>query len=312
MITKDTNYAVNTLSIRVVAALLSVYFFWGTTYLAMKFAIETFPPYIMLTVRFGIAGSIMYIILRLHKVEAPTKSQWKSAAIVGGILLFLSTGSISLAQATVPSNISAIVTAAVPLWIALFQWTIFKKGYPGIWTSVGLVLGFIGAVILVSSSGSKESGSALWGYFLLVFASCMWALGSLLSSVLDIPKSPFMAISAQMILGAFFCFIAGTLRGEISDINFANLSARSIIALLYLIIFGSCVGYTSYIWLIRNTSPTLASTYAYVNPVVAIIIGWILAGETLAIHEIAAAIIILVAVIAIIKENSKAINKQSV
>ena len=301
----ETNNAVNTLSIPVVAALLSVYFFWGTTYLAMKFAIETFPPYIMLAIRFGAAGSIMYFILRLFKVEAPTKNQWKSAAIVGGVLLFLSTGSINFAQSTVPSNISATVTAAVPLWIALFQWTIFKRGYPGIWTSAGLILGFIGVVLLVSSSGSKESGGALWGYILLIFASSMWAMGSLLSSILDIPKSPLMAISAQMIFGAIFCFIAGALRGEISNINVANLSARSIIALLYLIVFGSFVGYTAYIWLIRNTSPTLASTYAYVNPVVAIILGWVLAGETLTAQEIVAVFIILVAVIAIIKENSR-------
>ena len=305
----ETNNSVNTLSFPVVVALLSVYFFWGTTYLAMKFAIETFPPYTMLAIRFGTAGSIMYIILRLYKVETPTKSQWKSAAITGGVLLFLSTGSINFAQSTVPSNIAATVTAAVPLWIALFQWTIFKQGYPGIWTSVGLILGFIGVVFLVSASGSKESGGALWGYLLLIFASSMWAIGSLLSSVLDIPKSPLMAISAQMIFGALFCLLAGVLRGEISDINLANLSARSLLALLYLIIFGSFIGYTAYIWLIRNTSPTLASTYAYVNPVVAIILGWLLAGEKLIAQEIAAVIIILVAVIAIIKANSRVKNK---
>ncbi|MCL1940362.1 MAG: EamA family transporter [Synergistaceae bacterium] len=295
----------NTLSMPVVSALFSVYFFWGTTYLAMKFAIETLPPYIMLASRFGLAGAIMYMILRLNKAEAPTKKQWRSAAITGGILLFLSTGSVTLAETVVPSNIAAAVVAGVPLWMVFFQWTIFKQGTPGIWTSLGLILGFIGVAVLVNSSGSKEGASALWGYLLLVFSSAMWALGSLISRVLDTPKSQFMAISTQMLFGAFFCFIAGVLKGEASDINIANFSARSMLAVLYLIVFGSIVGYGSYIWLLRNTSPTLVSTYAYVNPVVAILMGWALAGETLNMQEIIAVFIILTAVIAIIKENSK-------
>jgi drug/metabolite transporter (DMT)-like permease len=305
MTTNDTHNAVSILSIPVITALLSVYLFWGATYLAMKFAIETLPPYIMLTSRFGFAGLFMYIILRLKNVEAPTKKQWMSAAITGGILLFLATGSVTLAQTTIPSNIAATIIAAVPLWIALFQWTIFKQGSPGIWTSLGLVLGFIGVAMLVSSSGSKEGSGAAWGYFMLVFASAMWAFGSLLSRVLETPKSPFMAISAQMLMGALFCLIAGMLKGEFSVVIIADLSTRSIIAMLYLIIFGSVVAYSAYIWLLKNTSPAIASTYAYVNPVVAILMGWIFAGETLIMQEIFAVFIILVAVMAIIKENSK-------
>jgi len=313
MIKNDTHNAVNILSIPVIASLFSVYLFWGATYLAMKFAIETFPPYIMLTMRFGFAGLIMYIFLRLKKVESPTGKQWKSAAITGVILLFLATGSVSIAQKTVPSNIAATLIAAVPLWIALLQWTVFKQGSPGTWTSLGLILGFIGVAMLVSSSGSKEGGGAVWGYFMLVFASVSWAFGSLISRVLETPKSPFMAISAQMLMGALFCLIAAVLCGEFSEINIANLSTRSIIAMLYLIIFGSLVAYSAYIWLLINTSPAIASTYAYINPVIAILLGWILAGESLIFQEIIAVFIILVSVMAIIKENSnvKKFDKQN-
>ena len=305
MIKKNTDNASNVISFTTIIALFSVYFFWGTTYLAMKFAIETLPPYIMLATRFGVAGLLLYIILRFNKVEAPTKTQWRSAAIIGGILLFLSTGSVLMAETVVPSNIAATVVASVPLWIAFFQWTIFKQGAPGIWTSIGLILGFIGVVILVNSSGSKEGGAPLWGYLVLVFASAMWAIGTLISRILEAPKSPFMAIATQMLCGAFFCFIAGVFKGEISEVNIALLSARSIIAVLYLIIFGSLVGYGSFIWLLKNNSPTLVSTYAYVNPVVAIFMGWALANETLIMRERIAVFVILAAVIAIIKENSR-------
>ena len=304
MIKKEEN-AASALSVPVISALLLVYFSWGTTYMAMKFAIETLPSYTMLAFRFGVTGLIMYVILRLGKIEAPNKNQWKSAAITGGILLCLATGSISLAQATVPSGITAVVIAAVPLWMAFFQWAVFKQGSPGAWTILGLILGFMGVAALIASSGSKSGGGALSGYFLLVFASFMWAFGSLLSRVLDSPKSPFMAISAQMLVGAFFCFIAGALRGEIREINIALISARSLIAMLYLIIFGSLVGYTAYIWLLKNTSPAIVSTYAFINPAVAILVGWVLAGETLIMQEAVAVFIILGAVMAIIKENSK-------
>jgi len=301
----DTQNTKSILSIPVIASLLSIYLFWGATYLTMKFAIETFPPYVMLTMRFGFAGLIMYIILRIKNVEAPTVKQWKSAAITGGILLFIATGSVSIAQTTVPSNIAATIIAAVPLWIALFQWTIFKQGSPGIWTGFGLILGFLGVAMLVSSSGSKEGSGAAWGYFMLVFASASWAFGSLISRVLETPKSPFMAISAQMLMGALFCLIAATIKGEFSEINVASISARSIISMLYLIICGSLIAYSAYIWLLNNTSPSIASTYAYVNPVVAILLGWILAGETLIMQEIISVFVILVSVMAIIKENSK-------
>jgi len=305
MTKKETDNAVNTLSIPVIAALLSVYFFWGTTYIAIKFAIETLPSYTMLGIRFGFAGLIMYVFLRLKNVPTPTKEQWKSAAVIGGILLCLANGSVGLAQTTVPSNITASIIAAVPLWMAFFQCTIFRQSSPKIWTIFGLILGFIGVAILVNSSGSKEGGGALWGYLLLIFATAAWAFGSLISRTLDVPKSPFMAISAQMLMGGLFCLIVGALRGEIAEISIAFLSARSIIAVLYLIVFGSIVAYSAYIWLLRNVSPTLVSTYAFVNPVVAIFMGWVLAGETLIAHEIIAVFVILVAVIAIIRENSK-------
>lgn len=295
--------AETTLSIPIIAALVSVYFFWGTTYLAMKYAVETFPPFLMLGVRFGVTGFFMIIVLYLRGTPMPSSIQWGGAFITGAMMLFLGTGCVTLAELEVPSNIAATVIASTPLWMAFFQWALFREGRPPVWNIIGLGVGFIGVIMLIMASGNV--GGSIYGYLLLVFAASMWALGSLISRVIDAPKSPFMSIGAQMFCGGVCCLVAALFTGEFAEADISKFSAVSMFAILYLVMFGSLVGYGSYVWLLRNTSPTLVSTYAYVNPVVAIFMGWLIAGETLNEREIIAALVILASVMAIIKGNMK-------
>lgn len=290
------------LTLPIIAALWSVYFFWGTTYLAMKFAIEAFPPHIMLGIRFVTAGALMFVWAWIRERPSITLRQWRSASVVGGLMLLGGTGGVAWSQQYVPSNIAAIVIAAVPLWIALIRWLALRHGRPGRLTTIGLLLGFAGIIMLVRfTSGPSAVQGHLAGLAMLVFASLLWASGSLFSRVADLPESPVLAISMQMLTGGFFCLVAGLAIGGPGQIDLAAVSLRSAFALGYLVTFGSIIGFSSYIWLLKKTDPVLASSYAYVNPVVAIVLGWLLAGESLNAGSLAAAGVILVGVILIVR-----------
>lgn len=290
------------LTLPVVVALFSVYFFWGTTYLAMKFAIEAFPPHIMLGIRFMIAGALMFAWAWIRERPDITWKQWRGASVVGGLMLLGGTGGVAWSQQYVPSNIAAIVVAAMPLWIALIRWIALRHDKPGRLATLGLLLGFAGIVMLVrSTSGPSAAQGHLAALAMLVFASLLWASGSLFSRVADLPESPVLAISMQMLTGGFFCLVAGLAIGGAGQIHLTAISLRSVVALGYLVTFGSIVGFSSYIWLLKKTDPALASSYAYVNPVVAIILGWLLAGESLNAGSLAAAGVILAGVILIVR-----------
>lgn len=295
------------ITLPIVAGLAAVYIFWGGTYLAMKFAIETMPPFLMAGIRFMIAGALVYAWQMIRGAEKPTATHWKNAAIVGGLLLLGGNGGVVWAEQTVSSGIAAIIVATVPLWMALLAWLWQGGTRPNGMIFFGLLLGFIGIILLVKNSGNVVSNTAVpWlGYLSLVVASISWAVGSIYSRVAKLPKAPFMAIAMQMLSGGLLCFIFGLITGEGARFNLAQISTHSALALGYLIFFGSIVGFSAFIWLLRVADPTVVSTYAYVNPIVAVILGWALAGEHMTVQDGLAAVIIVAAVIIITKANRR-------
>lgn len=291
----------------IMGALMAVYIFWGGTYLAMKVAIETLPPFTMAGIRFLIAGAIMYIWQGSRGVERPEIKHWRNAAIVGGTMLLGGNGCIVWAEQFVSSGIAAIIFATVPIWVMLLSWLWQGGNRPSGMVLGGLVLGLIGIALLVNNSiGELANTSFQWsGYIALVVATLFWAGGTLYSRVAKLPSSIFMSIALQMLMGGLFCLLFGLIMGEWTQLNIALVSTRSVFALGYLILFGSIIGFSAYIWLLKVADPTLVTTNTYVNPVVAIILGWMLAGEQMTYRDALAASIILLSVIIINRASNR-------
>jgi len=278
-------------SSRVALALALVYLVWGSTYLAIRFALEGgFPPFLLGGIRFTIAGVLMFAVLRWRGFPVPTRAQWGNAAVVGVLLLLLGNGMVNLAEKTVPSGIAAVAVASAPLWMGVFS--AMRGERPSRLEWVGLGIGFLGVLWL--NSGSSLT-SAPWGLVALLVASVSWAFGSIWSRGRDLP-SPFMGAAAQMICGGLVMCVVGVLLGE--RIHSMPTSA-GLAAFAYLIVFGSLIGFTAYIWLLHHVRPALASSYAYVNPAIAVALGAWLAGERFGMHELVAMGVILLGVVAI-------------
>lgn len=281
-------------------ALLSLYLFWGGTYLGMRIAIETMPPFIMAGVRFIAAGLILYPFARLRGAKRPASGEWKGAGIVGALLLLGGNGMVAWAEQTVPSGIAALIVATVPIWIILISMLGKDRKKPGIGVAAGIVLGFSGIVVLVLQSlGNTEKGLDLAGMAVMLLASLSWSAGSMYSRKARLPESPLLSTAMQMLVGGALLFIASFFTGEWSRLDIAQISLRSYAALGYLVLFGSIIAYNAYIWLLKNADPSWVSTYAFVNPVIAVFLGWFIAGEELTVYSLAAAIIIVAAVVII-------------
>lgn len=290
----------------IVLAFVAVYFIWGSTYLAIRFAIETLPPLTMAAIRFVVAGVLLYGWALSRGVPHPTPRQWKAGAISGTLLLVGGNGAVVIAEQWIPSGLAALIVATVPLWLVLLDWLFGRGGRPSGRTTTGLVVGFVGVAVLGGSPGVGAGGNwlELLGGLLVVGGSISWAAGSLYSRYIPNPPRPRMLVASQFLVGGLvFTMLAG-LAGEWSDLNFASVSGKSWIALVYLIIFGALIGYAAYIWLLTVVSPARAGTYAYVNPVVAMLLGWGLADEPLTFRSVAAAAIILGSVVMITTEAS--------
>jgi drug/metabolite transporter (DMT)-like permease len=280
---------------QILIAFAAVYIIWGSTYLAIRFAIETLPPFLMVGSRFLVAGTAMYIWLRARGAEAPQAAHWRSAAIKGLLMPVLGTGMVVWAEEKVPSGIAALLVSIEPLWIVLLQW--WRRGgtRPTVWVIGGLVLGLGGLYLLVDPGGDSQRGNiALEG--LLLFAALSWAVGSLYSKRAPEPKTKFLGTGMEMITAGIMLIAAGLITGETNHFSVAAISAKSWLSLLYLSTFGSIIAYTAYLWLLSTVSATVVSTYAFVNPVVAVFLGWAFASEPLNTRMIAAATIIVGAV----------------
>lgn len=262
--------------LKLILALAAVYVLWGSTYLAIRYAIETLPPFSMAGVRFLIAGGLLYGWARLRGTPRPATVHWRSAAIVGGLLLLGGNGIVVWAEQFVDSGLTALLVSTTPLWMVLLHWLFQGGTRPGPRLIAGLVVGFLG-VALLARPGSGQV--ALLPALLLVFASFCWASGSIYSRRAPLPASPLLGTGMEMICGGALLMVAGLIAGEPWSFDPAAVTAASLGAFVYLIVFGSLVGFTAYIWLLKAAPPALASTYAYVNPMVAVFLGWAFAGE---------------------------------
>jgi len=279
---------------QVVAAFAAVYVVWGSTYLAIRFAIETLPPLLMASVRFLMAGSLMYAWSRARGAARPTRAQWRAAALVGGLLFVGGNGAVVVAEQWVPSGLVALLVAAVPLWMVLLDWRWGSRTSPGGRALLGLVAGFLGVALLVGSPDVGQGGGpGLFGAGLVVAGSLAWAAGSIYSRYAPLPPRPRMWVAMQMLAGGAFLLPTAVVTGELSDLDLGAVSARSVLALLYLVFFGALVAFTAYIWLLTVSTPAQVGTYAYVNPAVALFLGWALADEPLAPRALLAAAVIV-------------------
>ena len=290
---------------KVALAFASVYLFWGSTYLAMRVAVETMPPFLMAGCRFVLAGTLLYAYARRRGAPAPARVHWRSAAIVGALLLVGGNGGVVWAEKTVPSGIAALLVASVPLWIAIFQWLGPDRLRPRAWVAVGLAGGF-GGVALLALSGDATAGPVNpVGAAALVGASISWAAGTLVARGAPFPASPLLAASLQMIAGGALQLVTGLALGEAAGLDVRGISAPSWLAWGYLVVFGSLCGYVPYVWLLGVRPPGQVATYAYVNPAIAVVLGWAILGEPLTGRMLAAAALI-VASVALITLNQGA------
>jgi len=282
---------------RLVLGFATLYLIWGSTYLAIRFAVESLPPFGMSSARFLVAGVAIYAWLRARGAPRPTRSQWRTAAIVGTMLLAGANGLVTWAEQWVPSGLAALIVASMPLWMGLLVW-IFEPGVrPGARGVAGILLGFAGVAVLVNPGGDLGADPAMLpGTIALLAAPVLWAAGSLYSRRGDAPRNPFLATSMQMIAGGTVLAVFHLVTGEWRTFDPAAVTGRSVLAFAYLIVFGSMIAFSAFVWLLRVAPPSRVSTYAYVNPVVALLLGWFLAGETLAFQSIVASAIIVLSV----------------
>src|SRR5712664_28594 len=286
----------------VIVAFGLVYVVWGSTYLAIRVGIESFPPLLLAGSRHLLTGLILYPILRWKTGVRPTPAHWRSSFITGLLLLGVGNGGVCLAERTVPSGITALLVATVSLWMVLVDWLRPEGTRPGARVIAGLLLGFSGLALLVGPKNLGGSGRVdPWGVGVLVIASLAWASGSVYSKHAGgLSGSPLMGAAMQCLAGGVSLWIAGIVSGEVGALHLSAVSARSWAALGYLIVFGSMVGFTAYIYILKKSAATRVATYAFVNPVVALFLGWLLIGETINLRTVIAAGVILTAVLLVI------------
>jgi drug/metabolite transporter (DMT)-like permease len=294
------NFSALPLRWRIAIAFAAIYLIWGSTYLAIRFAIETIPPYFMGGARFLLAGGVLYGVLRWRGVRAPSRWQWRSAFIVGGLLLWGGNGGVIVAEQVVPSSLAALIVAMVPLWMVLLNWWWGDRARPNAGTALGVGLGLVG-IVLIAAPGQAAGEGAVnpIGLLILVGASLSWSIGSLYARRAALPSNALLATSMEMLAGGALMMISGLLLGQGAQIRFDQISVLSLSALGYLVVFGSLIGFTAYVWLLKVTTPARVSTYAFVNPVVAVFLGWVFAGEELSLRVLTAAAVIIIAVMLI-------------
>jgi drug/metabolite transporter (DMT)-like permease len=260
-----------------------LYIVWGSTYLAIRVTIETIPPFFHAGLRFLISGLILVIWQRAAGNALPTRKQWVSAALIGTLLLLGGNGLVAWAEQFIPSGIAALILAASPMFLVIGE-ALRPNGIKPTWQGiVGLLIGFAGIFILVGPSEISGSGTKLeaLGVIALLGACLFWAAGSMYSKSANLPKSSLMSTGAQMLMGSISLFLVSLLTGELNGWDVSAVSARSLYGLLYLILAGSLIGFVSYGWLLQNAPISLVSTYAYVNPIIAVFLGSWLASEAL-------------------------------
>ena len=301
----------------ILAAFAAIYVIWGSTYLAIKYAIETVPPFFMTGARFLVAGAVLYAwsAVRARRggldAEPPvpvevTRRRWRDAFIVGALLIVGGTALVGWAELSVPSGIASLILATTPLWMVLMESIIESKEAPTPRVIAGIVVGIAGLAVLVGPSLFAEEGDlSLLGVVSLALAALTWSAGAMFSRRAAVPASPVRATAMQMIAGAVLSVIVGFIIGEHRQLSMDAISPTSLIAIGYLVLAGALVGFTAYLWLMRVSTPSRVATHAYVNPVVAVVLGWAILGEAVTTRTGVAMAIIVLAVVLIVSAPSR-------
>ena len=300
-----------------IAAFAAVYIFWGSTYLAIKYAIQTLPPFLMAGTRFAVAGAILFLIARFSKDYEPPKAvHWRTSFVVGTFLLLGGNGAVVVAQQYISSSMTALLVATEPLWVVLLSWVWLKSGRPNWRVMAGLLVGFGGVWLLISGRDPAgfggEAPGQLFGYAAVIGGALSWATGSIYGLKAPTPRSSLLTAGMQMLSGSAALFVVGLVCGEWSTFDPAAVTSQSVVALGYLLIFGSLLGFTAYSWLLKNAQPSMVATYAYVNPVIAVFLGWSIAGESLTAPMLIGAFIIVVSVALITAKKGEVSENEDV
>ena len=283
--------------LHVVLAFASIYTIWGSTYLAIRYADQSLPPFLMAGARFIVSGIILYAWSIYRGAPRPPSRHWKNALVAGLFLLVGGNGAVVWAEQTVPSGLTALLVSILPFWLVLIDWLRPGGSRPKPAVIAGLVLGVAGIFVLVNPlAASGHTAISVTGAMVLMLGSLSWALGSFYSRDADLPASGFMRTALEMVTGGAALLLLGAAVGELRGFDLHQVTRASAFGLLYLVTVGSLIGFTSYIWLLDKVSPALIGTYAFVNPVVAVILGWWIAKEPLSLRTIVAAAIVVGAV----------------
>ncbi|HXF64648.1 MAG TPA: EamA family transporter [Caldilineaceae bacterium] len=288
-------------TIKIIVAFLTIYLIWGTTFLGIRIAVESIPAFMMAGLRFLLAGGVMLLLLLAQGGRAPSLRHWRSAAIAGGLMLAGGIGLLSFAEQRIPSGLAALVAATIPVWITLFEWLGFGGKRPSGQTFIGLGAGFAGAVLLFAPAlAGAAGGYDLLGMAIVLLGAMIFAVGSLYSRRAPLPADNRIATASEMLMGGLLLLAISLLAGEPARFPAAAVSVRSMLALAYLIVFGSILGYTAYLWLLKTVDPAKVGTNFFVNPVIAVFAGWLVAGEPVTTQMLIAAGVILFGVALIV------------
>lgn len=281
----------------VVLAFAAIYLVWGSTYLGIRVAVESMPPFAMASMRFALAGGLLFAVLRARGAPWPTAPQWRHNAVVGTFLLLGGNGLVAWAEQTVPSGITALLIGVQPVFMVLTEWAWPRGQRPNVATFIGMALGFFGVAWIAApwdtAAGQRVDPAGMAGVLL---ACALWATGSIYSRHAKPAAPPFVASAAQMVCGSVALAFAALVRGEFAAFHPSAVSTRSWLAFTYLVLVGSLVGFSAFVWLMKHSTPARVSTYAYVNPIVAVFLGWLLLDEPVSGRTFCAAAVIVVAV----------------
>jgi drug/metabolite transporter (DMT)-like permease len=286
----------------IVAAFAAVYLIWGSTYLAIRYAVETIPPFFMAGTRFLAAGLMLYAFARFSGAAAPARRHWRDAAIAGGLMLMIGNGGVSWAEQVIPSAVAALIVAITPVWMVLFEWLRPGGIRPRIAVLAGLAVGFGGVALLASGDASLASAH-FWGVAALVAASIGWAAGSIFNRAAQKPGSALLGVAMQMIAGGGLLLAISLALGEPGGVSLGQISSLSGLAWVYLVFAGSLIGFTAYIWLLKVSTPARVSTYAYVNPLIAVLLGCTIGREPFSTNLMFGAGLVIVAVVLIVRSR---------
>ena len=281
--------------------LISVYILWGSTYLFIHFMTERMPPLYMVSVRYLIAGSILYGYARLTGTPRPTRLEWRSTAIIGILLLMVANGCLSVALQYIPSGVAALMGGLLPVYLLTLNWVSFGRQRPSNLSLAGLVIGLLGIYLLVKPDKLQTTSgldAKLIGVGLVAFGNFSWAVGTLLTPRLTLPSGTISS-GMQMLVGGVATLILSLFVEPVTPLSILDAPAKAVGSMLYLVVFGSIIGFSSYAWLARHASPQLLSTYAFVNPVVAMLLGTLFAGEIFSSQSFAGALVALLGVVLI-------------